>query len=64
MVRSYPLSPTSTVILLLIEKGDYTLNSHFGKVSVKLKIRIPGHWGHCPIYKPIWPGLISSELGG
>ena len=34
MVRSTTVSPTSTVILLLIEEMDYTLNSHFSRVSV------------------------------
>ena len=31
-------SLTSTVILLLIEKKDYTLNSYFGRVSIRLKL--------------------------
>ena len=36
MVQSTVLSLTSTVILLLIEKMEYMLNSHFGRVSVRL----------------------------
>ena len=63
VVRSTTLSPTSTAILLPIEKGVYTVNSHFGRVLVRFQKLIPGHWGHRPIYRPICPDLISSKLG-
>ena len=64
VVWSHALSLTSTVILPLIKKGDYTLNSHFGRVSVRLTIGSSTIGGHHLIYRPICPGLISSELGG
>ena len=53
VVRSTALSPTSTIILLQIEKGVYTLNSPFGRVSIRLKIKSLAIGGHCPIYRPI-----------
>ena len=37
VVQSTSLSSISTVLLMLIEKGVYTLNSHFDRVSVRLK---------------------------
>ena len=36
MVRSTALSPTSTVLVLLIGKRDYMLRFQFSRVSVRL----------------------------
>ena len=63
VVQSTVMSLTSTIILLLIEKMDYKLNSHFGRVSERLNFisLAIGGGGYCPIYRPIWPDESPSN---